>query len=271
MSKTSWGGVADWYDQYLKDEDSYQNKVILPNLERVLSLDHNNSLLDIGCGQGYFSLVLAKKVAKVIGLDISPELVSMAKEQSKKLNLKNTTFGVSPASDLSSVPDQSIDKAICILAAQNIEDLDKVFLEISRVLKKDGSFVMVINHPSFRIPQASDWHFNDSKRVGDDPNIGKQGRVVYQYLSEGKIKIDMNPGSTFSDKKGYLKPKKYTISYHRPLQVFIKWLSKANFAVTRLEEWSSHKKSQSGPKAKIEDIARKEIPLFMCLGCIKIK
>jgi ubiquinone/menaquinone biosynthesis C-methylase UbiE len=265
MSKTSWGGVADWYDQYLKDEDSYQNKVILPNLRRILSLNKNQSLLDIACGQGFFSMQFAPEVKSLVGLDISSELVSMAKEQSIKMNHKNARFIVSPAHDLSKIATDSVDVAICILAAQNIQELDIVFKESSRVLVKGGRLVLVLNHPSFRIPQSSDWYFNESKRVGDDPNIGKQGRVVYRYLSEGMIKIDMNP-SVPSHKKDL---KQYTVSYHRPLQVFVKWLTKNGFSITKLEEWSSHKKSQSGPKAKIEDLARKEIPLFMCIEATK--
>jgi hypothetical protein len=35
--------------------------------------------------------------------------------------------------------------------------------------------------------------------------------------------------------------------------------------VTMLEEWNSHRKSEPGPRAKAEDLARKEIPLFLCL------
>ncbi len=40
-------------------------------------------------------------------------------------------------------------------------------------------------------------------------------------------------------------------------------LAKHGFAVTRLEEWISNKKSQKGPRVTAEDKARKEIPLFL--------
>ena len=49
---TSWGGVASWYDDYLKDEDTYQAKVIAPNLMRMLNLKEGERVLDVACGQG---------------------------------------------------------------------------------------------------------------------------------------------------------------------------------------------------------------------------
>ena len=55
-----------------------------------------------------------------------------------------------------------------------------------------------------------------------------------------------------------------------PLQVYFKALKRAGFAVTGLEEWISNKKSEAGPRAKAEDKARKEIPLFMMIEATKL-
>jgi hypothetical protein len=66
------------------------------------------------------------------------------------------------------------------------------------------------------------------------------------------------------------KPSQYTTSFHRPLQYYFKAFNKAGFSVTLMEEWNSHKKSQTGPRAEAEDVARKEIPLFLCLVVVKI-
>ncbi len=61
-----------------------------------------------------------------------------------------------------------------------------------------------------------------------------------------------------------------TFSFHRSLQFFFKAFTKAGFVTTRLEEWISHKESESGPRKGVEDKARKAIPLFMCLEIKKI-
>lgn len=242
---TSWGKVDDWYDDYVENPESYQAKVIEPNLVRILGDIKDKNILDLGCGQGYFSRILADKGAVVTGVDISSELIA------KAIKYQNTTpikYVVSSADDLSAIPNQSQDIVISVLATQNMRELDKVFAEVKRVLSRNGRFIFVLNHPTFRVPQDSDWHF--------DTVTKKQGRLVTRYLSEATVKIDMHPGS---------KEKTFTYSFHRPLQIFIKWLAKNNLAVSRLEEWISHKVSANGPKKAAEDTARKEIPLFMCI------
>ena len=135
-----------------------------------------------------------------------------------------------------------------VLAIQNIKELSDVLKEVYRILKPSGRLIMVLNHPTFRIPKRSGWGFDDKE--------GKQYRRIDGYLSESKNSIVMHPGQKESEE---------TISYHRPLQDFFKAFSKSNFAVTRLEEWISHKKSESGPRQKAEDLARKEIPIFMMI------
>jgi ubiquinone/menaquinone biosynthesis C-methylase UbiE len=43
--------VADWYDDVLNKEGSYQKEVILPNLIRLLEIKKGESVIDIACGQ----------------------------------------------------------------------------------------------------------------------------------------------------------------------------------------------------------------------------
>ena len=249
---TSWGSVAEWYDSHLAN-DTYHEKVIMPRLFRMMGDIKNKNILDLACGQGHLSRVLTKGGARVAGTDISAELISFAemKNQEEKVNVK---YFVAPSDKLHAIPATSQDDIICVLAIQNIEKVSETLKECSRVLRKNGRLFIVMNHPSFRIPHGTSWGYDESTSV--------QYRRVDQYLGEAKIKIDMNP----SKKTG----KKYTISFHRPLQYYSKMLGKNDFAITRIEEWESHKKSEKGPRQKAEDTARKEIPLFLALEARKI-
>jgi ubiquinone/menaquinone biosynthesis C-methylase UbiE len=248
---TSWNKVAGWYDEMLTtDTDSYQSKVIVPNLLRVLDLKKGEVVYDLACGQGYFANLFLRNGPEVIASDLSRKLISIATETLPK----SIKFYVSRADQAPFLKDKSVDTVVIVLAIQNIENVSGVFAECNRILKDRGRMVLVLNHPAFRVPQGSDWYFAD----------GTQYRIVGKYLSESKISIDMTPGEKD------IKKKIKTISFHRSLQYYMKLLSKNGFAITRLEEWISHKKSQNGPRQKAEDTARKEIPLFMCLEVRKI-
>lgn len=250
--KTSWGEVADWYRGHLSDENTYHEKVISPNILRLLSLSSGEKVLDVACGEGYFSRLLSKNGAKVVGADIAPELIDKAKKQSPEIS-----FFIAAADGMEFAEALSFDKAICVLALQNIEHLDETLREVSRTLKLGGKFVFVLNHPCFRIPKRSEWGYDEKKKI--------QFRRLDGYLKEGRIKIDMHPGKTATGKKSAM-----TYSFHRPLQVYVKALSKNGFVITQMEEWVSHRKSEKGPKSEAEDEARKEFPLFLAISAQKL-
>lgn len=253
-SETHWGGVASWYDKHLeKSGDTYHDKVVHPNLLRMLGDVKGRHVLDLACGQGIFSRLLADKGAYVLGVDLGKELIELAEKKNEDYKFKIHYFH-SASSDLYMVKDGTQDVVVCVLALQNIEKLSETCSEVSRVLKKGGKFVAVLNHPAFRNPTRTHWGYDEKEK--------KQYRRVEEYLSESKIKIDMTPGS--------FKDKKFTVSFHRPLQVYVKALSKHHLAITRLEEWESHKESGSGPRKEAEDKARKEIPLFLALEMTKL-
>lgn len=249
--KTSWGEVADWYHKLLEEKSgTYQKNVILSNVLRLLEIEKGETVLDLACGTGFFSREFFKAGAKVLGCDISEELIKIAKENS----LKEINYFVSPAEKLSAVKDGTVDKIALILAIQNIENLAGVFSECHRALKDGGKLYIVMNHPAFRVPKESGWEFDDKNKI--------QYRRIKSYLSESRTKIEMHPG---------IKNSEVTISFHRPLQAYFKALGKNEFCVSRLEEWISHKKSQPGPRQKAEDKARKEIPMFLFLEAKKYK
>lgn len=250
---TSWGGVAEWYDKHLEKSDTYHDKVVHPNLLRMLGDIKGTQIVDLACGQGIFSRMLADKGANVVGVDLGKELIAIAEKNNADHKFKIHYYN-SSSDDLYMIKPETKDVVVCVLALQNIENLQGTFAEASRVLKKGGKLIAVLNHPAFRIPRESAW--------GYDEHESTQYRRVDAYLSESKIKIDMTPGAT--------KDKKFTVSFHRPLQVYMKALSKYGFAVTRLEEWESHRASQRGPRKEAEDKARKEIPLFLAFESTKL-
>ena len=257
--KTSWGKVAKWYDRLLEDvPGTYQKEVILPNLLRIVAPRPGMTIADIACGQGFFARAFFGAGASVVGADIAPELIEIAKKNSPR----EINFHVAPADNLKEIKTGEADIALIALAIQNIENLAGTMAEVARILKPDGHLILVMNHPAFRIPGETSW--------GWDEAMKRQYRRVDGYLSEARAEIEMHPSSSRQGGRTEKKSGERTISFHRPLQVYVKALAKAGFAITRLEEWISPKTSEPGPRAKEEDRIRKEIPMFLCLEAKKL-
>lgn len=246
---TSWNDVAQWYTDHLAGASTYQKTVIFPGALRLLEPQSGKTYLDIACGEGSF-LRLVKSKAKdlrLYGIDAAPELIEAAKQQIGR----DVSFELKVADAsafVSLFPAQSIDGATCLMAIQNIEDIDGVFKSASRVLKSGATLTIVMNHPCFRAPQQSGWGWDETRKI--------QYRRMDRYANSYAQPIQAHPGSAPSVK---------TLSYHRPLSVYINALASAGFVIDQLEEWTSNKESDSGPRAKAENVARTEFPLFLAI------
>ena len=237
-AQNSWGNVASWYDNNLDNPNTYQSQVILPNLTRLLDLKKSDTLLDLACGQGFFCDKY-ENISTVTGVDISPELIDIA-----KANTKKTQYYVCRAERIETLPLKPFTKVITVLALQNIQDLAKTVFNVSNLMSKGSKWYVVLNHPSFRQIRKSSWVM--------DKILNTQTRVLTGYMSSYTQEIIMNPGNRNSE---------MTLTYHRPLQEYIKIAKNNNMVLTNLEEWISHKNQDT----QALDTAKKEFPMFMYL------
>ncbi len=243
---TSWESSHKWYDSIVGEKGHYYHEqIVLPNTLRLLKLQKDSSLLDLGCGQG----VLARSIPhgiKYTGIDAAASLIHSAKAKSKH------PFYVFDITKPLQIKEAPFSHAALILVTQNLEHLEGAFKNASNHLQPGGKLLIVLNHPCFRIPRQSSWGVDEAKKL--------QYRRLDLYMSSLKIPIQTNPGKNEKSDT--------TWSFHHPLSFYFQELSKAGFLIETVEEWISDKKS-SGGKASMENRSRKEFPLFMALLCKK--
>ncbi len=247
---TDWGEVAQWYDQLVGESGSeYQREIVIPGVLRLLAPTPGQRIIDIACGQGVLCRALQERGGEATGVDAARELI----EAARKRGPESIHYNVCDAPDLSFQPESSFDSAACVLAIQNIHPLPPVFASVARILKASGKIVIVMLHPCFRGAKESSW--------GWDETAGVQYRRVNRYMIPRKVPIVTHPGSD---------PNQYTWTFHRPLEMYVKAMSRAGLLIDALEEWTSHKHSDSGPRAGAENSARKEIPLFLAIRAVRM-
>lgn len=101
----------------------------------------NKSVLDIACGEGYGSMLLAKNSARVVGADISEEAVNHAKNKYIKENLG---FIQCSAENIP-IECNSIELVISFETIEHVDDHIKMLSEIKRILKEKG--ILIISSP----------------------------------------------------------------------------------------------------------------------------
>jgi ubiquinone/menaquinone biosynthesis C-methylase UbiE len=271
---TDWDNVADWYDQLVGESGSeYHKHVVLPGAARLIGAQPGQKVLDMACGQGVLCRLLACKGVEMTGVDASGELIAVARERAggsehvgklKELTAEVVSpvgsskigairYLVGDARELDFLSENSFDAAACLLAIQNIHPIGPVFVGAARVLKSGGKLVIVMMHPCFRGPKETEWGWDEKRKV--------QYRRVDRYLLPRKIPIVTHPGKD---------PGKYTWSFHKPIEAYVRALRNSGLLVDAIEEWASHKKSTSGPRAGAENVAREEIPMFLAIRGIKV-
>lgn len=104
-------------------------------------------IAELGCGGGQISIVLSKWGAKsVIAIDQSDSQLEYAKNLAKRQNA-DIKFIRSNMEDLSILKDESFDLVVSSHAMNYAEDLDAVFRETYRILRKNGRIVTCMGHP----------------------------------------------------------------------------------------------------------------------------
>lgn len=107
-------------------------------LDRHAAFGSDDTVLDVGCGDGAHLRALADGVGRGIGIDLSPRMIDHAR---RKTNNTSISYRVDDAEYLRSIPNDSVDVVICVGVLEHLLSPTSVFRAVRRVLAEGGRFV----------------------------------------------------------------------------------------------------------------------------------
>ncbi len=184
--------------------DPYKKFIDTPSFISLLGNIDGKTILDIGCGDGYFCAELAKHGAQVTGLDGSENMLSVARKRYPEIKFLHGDL-MTQEIELGERADIATSKMMLM----NVASVKKVAEKVKAVLKDNGIFAVDIVHPFRPILKNA---------VNNVSNY--QSGFNYFQQTKGSIKFS---GKDFA-------------YYYRPLNIYLNEILSAGFCLKMIEE-----------------------------------
>ena len=215
--KTAWDIQTEWdriaskrHRQIASGADVSFSHVLLPIFEELMGNCELESVLDLGCGTGELTKVVASLSKLVTGIDPSPESVAIARKMCA--DCLNVSFYVSTAEEFADRRSEGrFTTAVSNMVLMDCLNLDSVLSAAASVLDVNASFIATITHPWFW-PQY--WAYADAP--------------WFIYQNETILEATFRISGEVTDC--------VTTHVHRPLSQYLKSFSRAGFRVNQILE-----------------------------------
>jgi ubiquinone/menaquinone biosynthesis C-methylase UbiE len=138
--RSLWDKQAPRYDQ--RNLRVYQSAYDLSIQKARAVLAPDQEVLEIGCGTGIISLGIAPFVKSIVATDISPEMISVAKNKAESLSITNVEFRVGDGYSLP-FDSQAFDVVLLFNVLHFVKEPATLLHEAHRLLKPSGRLVSV--------------------------------------------------------------------------------------------------------------------------------
>lgn len=240
MELSPYDAIAAWYDETVR-AGALAGDLVLPSLFSVLAPLPGQVICDLACGQGRLARILAQAGARVIGVDLSRELIAIARrdEDAEPLGIR---YHVDNASQLRSIADSSCDAVVCNMALMDIANLSAVCQAVYRILRPQGAFVCSLTHPCFESPHAQ-W------QIASDGSIRRE---IVAYFPEVFWRSHYSGGV-----RGQVG------AYHRTLATYLNTFIQSCLQIERVIE------PQPAHDEVVSNEGYRRIPSFILIRCRK--
>jgi SAM-dependent methyltransferase len=216
--RAAWDKAADAYAEgQAQGRDHYRYEFFGPAQLALCGDVSGLRVLDVGCGNGYFSRELAMRGARVTGIDISPRMIAHARRLESTAPLGVEYQVLDSAALRAHFSEQSFDMATSCLALQDMPDVERVLRGVRRLLRPGGRLVASIAHP------CTDTPFREWERDGAG---AKRWLCIDRYFERGPLEFTWTGwGPHFT-----------TQAMHATLEDWFAWILEAGFQLRKLEE-----------------------------------
>lgn len=228
--RNEWNNVAEYYISKLRDgKDLWREYLNGPVFKKMVGEVQGLRLLDMACGEGYFSRYYAKAGALVTGIDISENQIAAAQEEESR-NPIGIQYQVADASNMNNIESMSFDIVISFMALMDIENYEGAIMQVARVLKPGGRFVFILYHPCFGWSRRKDgeimcrWEYRTFEDGSREPHYLK----IFEYFTNHSYEM------RWLDDRGH--EIAVTTLFHRTLTDYMRSLRKNGFVVSQIEE-----------------------------------
>jgi SAM-dependent methyltransferase len=150
--RSAWDAQAANWVRWARtpEHDHFFWRLGLPALLELIGAPGRRTL-DLGCGEGRLSRVLAEREHALVGVEGSPALAAAAREAAPGIEVLD--------GDAAAIPLEAgaVDLVVCSMALLNFDDMDLAVREVARVLEPGGSFCFSTVHPMNSLKDGDDY------------------------------------------------------------------------------------------------------------------
>ncbi len=242
-----WDEAVDVWDDFAESgKDWSRARVHGRVLLRIIGPVRGLSILDVGCGQGHFSRLLAGRGGNLTGIDWSRRMIEQARHHESQKPLGIAYRRLDARRLASAWPRPRFDLAVASMSLMDMPSLPRVLTGVWGALRPRGRFVFSASHP-----------VNTSAVRWERPNERPKGALlINDYFVEGPRMLDWSMPR--------LRRTFRTVFWHRTLETWFAVLRKTGFEIEQLKE----------PRARPQDVravpaleTNRRIPFYLVFDC----
>jgi SAM-dependent methyltransferase len=185
---------------------------------RLLGHVADKRVLELGCGAGAGTVAIALQGARAIGVDFSAQHLNAARRLSERSGVK-VELHEGDLGDLAFTRADTVDVVFSVYALNLVEDVNRVFRQVHRVLKPGCPLVFSVPHPAYDM-------------IVDD-DLEEPLLVRRSYFDDSRIELDTDGPPYFG--------------YHHTISDLFTGLSRANFRVDTILEPEPRREGRGSP------------------------